>query len=68
MRDHPPCDASLRAAVTELAASGLPPHDIGSLLRIDPAAIRRLIAAEDTQAAAMCAVAWSIKTNRLEAR
>lgn len=65
----PPLNPSaVRIAIIEMIQRGLTDRDIGSALRIDPVMVRRLIAAEDTQAAAMCAVAWSAKPYRLEAR
>lgn len=54
-----PSLVELRAAAAEMSQRGLTVSDIGSALRIDPAAVRRLLAADEPQAAAMHAAAWS---------
>ena len=57
MRDAPNVDA-LRSAAVEMSRRGLTDRDIGAALRIDPAAVRRLLAADESQAADATAQVW----------
>ena len=58
MRDAPNVDA-LRSAAIEMSRRGLTDRDIGAALHVDPAAVRRLLAPEEPDAAALHAAAWS---------
>jgi hypothetical protein len=56
---HRPTDpAALASQVRELASRGLTERDIGQHLRLDPSAVRSLLASRGDEAAEMHARAW----------
>lgn len=56
---HRPTDqAALASQVRELSSRGLTERDIGQHLRLDPSAVRKLLALRDDEAAAAHGVAW----------